>query len=517
MREVSALGAVLPIALGGTIYAAVAAGREAAGRGPAAEGGLRSIGFFAGLSGLWRADLGRGRGGAHWARRRELRPLLVPADEPGAGRLTIGSVGGAWRPLRVAAEPAQSLVVIGPTQSGKTSSLAVPAILDWPGPVVAASVKSDLLRDTHGARTARGRVWCIDPTGVTGVAASTWSPLLDCGHWPTARRVAADLAECAKSDSPMTDGDFWHATAAKLLAPLFFAAARDDRTIDDVVRWVDTQEMGEVSCILETCGVPEALDAARASWCRDERTRSSVYTTAEMVLAPFVGSGAPAGPSGSSPVAGSSFDPCVLLSGSHTLYLCAPAHDQRRLRGYFTALTQTIVSSAFSFATARGVPLDPPLLVVLDEAAHIAPLPELDGLAATCASHGIQLMTVWQDVAQVRARYGGRASTVLNNHRAKLFLPGIADPDSLDYASRLIGDQEVSLPSVTRDGRGGHSVTQQRSPRRLLPPEELRCLPRGNAVLVYGTLPPARVQLRPWWADRRRRPAPTVRRTGPGG
>jgi type IV secretory pathway TraG/TraD family ATPase VirD4 len=41
------------------------------------------------------------------------------------------------------------------------------------------------------------------------------------------------------------------------------------------------------------------------------------------------------------------------------------------------------------------------LLVVLDEAAHIAPLPELDGLAATCASHGIQLVTVWQDLAHV--------------------------------------------------------------------------------------------------------------------
>ena len=32
----------------------------------------------------------------------------------------------------------------------------------------------------------------------------------------------------------------------------------------------------------------------------------------------------------------------------------------------------------------------------------------------------------------------------------------------------------------------------QKGTRRLLPPEELRCLRRGRAVLVYGTLPPAR-------------------------
>ncbi len=94
--------------------------------------------------------------------------------------------------------------------------------------------------------------------------------------------------------------------------------------------------------------------------------------------------------------------------------------------------------------------------------------------------------------------------TVLNNHRAKLFLPGIADPDTLEYASRLIGDEEVTLPSVTRDPSGRRSTTSTTGLRRLLPPEELRCLPQGRGVLVYGTLPPARILLRPWFSTSRR-------------
>ena len=419
--------------------------------------------------------------------------MLVGPDPPTpAGRLLLGEVPGTWRPSGVAAEPAQSLVVVGPTQSGKTTSLAVPAILGWHGPVVAASVKSDLLRDTLGVCTRRGRVWCIDPTGCSGVPADTWSPVTGCSEWGRASRVASDLCEAAKADGMTADGEFWYATAAKLLAPLLLAAALDRRTMADVVRWVDTQEVGEVAGILEGAAPPEAIDAARATWCRDERTRSSVYTTAETVLAPFAH-----GPPATSSAA--PFEPRLLLGGPHTLYLCAPAHDQRRLRGYFTALTQQVLAHAFATATRSG-PLHPPLLVVLDEAAHIAPLPELDGLAATCASHGIQIVTVWQDLAQVRGRYGARAPTVLNNHRAKLFLPGIADPDTLEYASRLIGDEEVAQPSVTRDPTGRRSTTSTTGPRRLLPPEELRCLPRGRAVLVYGTLPPARLRLRPWWA-----------------
>ena len=231
-----------------------------------------------------------------------------------------------------------------------------------------------------------------------------------------------------------------------------------------------------------------------------------MYTTAETVLAPFAHSAAaPSTPTRMTPAR---FVPSDLLAGdgANTLYLCAPAQDQRRLRGYFTALTQQVLTHAFECSTRTAQPLDPPLLVVLDEAAHIAPLAELDALAATCASHGIQLVTIWQDLAQVRGRYGARAPTVLNNHRAKLFLPGIADPDTLEYASRLVGDEEVAHPSVTRDPTGRRSTTSTTASRRLLPPEALRCLPPGQAVLVYGTLPPARLRLRPWWARKEEPP-----------
>jgi len=462
--------AIIPLALGGAAFATVSSRRELT---------------------LPLSKHGAAARGARWSRRRDLRPLLVSQRQEYPGRLALGITTGFGRPPRVVAEESQSLVVVGPTQSGKTSSLAVPAILGWQGPVLAASVKSDLLRHTLRQRSELGRVWCIDPTGSTGTPRAEWSPLSSCRDWPAARRMAADLAETAKSDGTTADGEFWYATAAKLLGPLLFAAARGRRTMADVLRWVDTQEASEVSSILEDAGVVEALDAARASWCRDERTRSSVYTTAETVLAPFASAG---------PGSSGQFEPWQLLGGSHTLYLCAPAHDQRRLRGFFTALTQQVLSHAFATATRAGAPLSPPLLVVLDEAAHIAPLPELDGLAATCASHGIQLVTVWQDLAQVRARYGSRAPTVLNNHRAKLFLPGIADPDTLDYASRLIGDEEATLPAITRDPKGGRSTTSSRVPRRLLPPEDLRCLRRDEAVLIYGTLHPARIRLLPWWA-----------------
>ncbi len=460
--------------------------------------------------------------GARWARRADLRELVCSGLQ--RGRLVLGEEAGrVFRRRLVAAEPAQSVAVVGPTQSGKTTALAVPAILGWDGPVLAASVKTDLVRGTLDWRRRCGSVWCFDPVGTTGLPRSTWSPVSAARTWPLARRVASDLTEVARGEGTTADGEFWYATAAKLLAPLLFAAATTGRTIHDVVRWVDTQETEEVLDILGAAGAPEPLQAARASWLRDERQRSAVYTTVETVLEPFseqattgvqgdlrhtppYGTTAVGGEhwqtEGDYAVVGGEIDPAALVGGRNTLYVCAPAHDQHRLRAVFTALVSQVVHAAFAGSARTGRPLDPPLLVVLDEAANIAPLRELDGLAATCAGHGVQLVTVWQDLAQVRARYGERAATVVNNHRAKVFLPGIADPGTLDFASHLAGDCELATPSVTHGARGERSVTTSPQVRRLLPPDTLRRLPKGSAVLLYGALPPARIRLRPWFEDR---------------
>src|SRR5690606_12085685 len=114
-----------------------------------------------------------------------------------------------------------------------------------------------------------------------------WSPLDACGTWQDAQRTASWLVDAGRSDGGLQEADFWYATAAKLLAPLLFAAATGGKTMADVVRWVDLQEEREVLFELEAAGVVEAIHAADASWQREERQRSSVYTTTETVLRAF--------------------------------------------------------------------------------------------------------------------------------------------------------------------------------------------------------------------------------------
>jgi TraM recognition site of TraD and TraG len=154
-----------------------------------------------------------------------------------------------------------------------------------------------------------------------------------------------------------------------------------------------------------------------------------------------------------------------LLSGDHTIYLYAPAHQQRLLRPLFEAITQQVVAAAQEQAARSpdGL-LNPRLGLFLDEAGNCAALSDLDVLATTARGQGIQLVTVWHDKSQLEARYGPKASTILNNHRAKLFLSGLADLSALELGAKLIGDQAL----VERTDRWAPTaVTRSPSPRSI--------------------------------------------------
>ncbi|MET0305202.1 MAG: type IV secretory system conjugative DNA transfer family protein [Solirubrobacterales bacterium] len=417
---------------------------------------------------------------------------------PQPGRLTLGRHG---RRL-LAAEERASVVVFGPsTVSLKTTGFAIPSVLEWEGPVLATSVKSDLLLTTIERRRELGRAMVFDPTGVTGIESVKATPLSGCGSWRGAMLVAHRLASSARSagSSGLEDADFWYSAAEKLLSPLLFAAASSGGEMADVIRWLNDGAEAEPEVrerLIAAADSTDALSAWNANWNREERQRSSIYTTAETILGAF------ADPRVLDATSAADYTPAALLDGrANTLFLCASDYEQERLRALFASMIAELVAVVSDISAQTGQPIDPPLLIALDEAANIAALPELDGLASTGAGKGIQLVSVFQDLAQVEARYGKRAQTIVNNHRAKVFASGIGDPSTLDYISQIVGDGEFRQRSETAGEKGRASSTEASTYRALAPANVVRQAEPGSALLVYGHLPPARLSLRPWFAE----------------
>src|SRR4029453_18898086 len=157
--------------------------------------------------------------------------------------------------------------------------------------------------------------------------------------------------------------------------------------------------------------------------------------------------------------------------------------------------------------------IDPALLVVLDDAASSAALPQLDMYAASAGNHGVQLVATFRELSQIRARYDDQAEAVFANHRAKVILSGIADSETLALLSHLVGDEtirQLATPAALaraakdRGGEGDAARPARTAPRGrgASPAEALGWISPGNGVLLYGHIPPAPITLRPWVRDR---------------
>ncbi|MDA8286273.1 MAG: type IV secretory system conjugative DNA transfer family protein, partial [Actinomycetota bacterium] len=109
----------------------------------------------------------------------------------GGGRLYVGASPGGGLAL---GQPQQSVLVLGPPRSGKTTALVVPNVLAAPGPVVATSTKPDVITWTRAERASLGRCWLLDPTGTVplppGVEQLRWSPVAAAARWDGALVVA---------------------------------------------------------------------------------------------------------------------------------------------------------------------------------------------------------------------------------------------------------------------------------------------------------------------------------------
>ena len=451
------------------------------------------IGF---LGGRISGRLGHG-GGARWASAPELRPLRSVGRSRRAGRLVLGRHGGRL----LHAEHRHALVAFGPPQSGKSAGIAIPALLEWAGPAVASSIKTDLVSSTIDRRRELGEVFVFDPFGLSGVRAHTWSPLHAAHTWDGALEVAWRLASAGELDRRSVEGgDFWAVAAEQRLAPLLFAAAVSGAGMDTVVRWTGGQGIRELDQALLCAGEDghPAYDAVRAFEAQADRTRTSIEATAQTLLRAYR-FGRVARSAQSSEITADR-----LLDEAATLYLIGDAKASKLLRPIFLALLGEVVDRAYERATLAGGRLERPLLLCLDEAGNIAPLPHLAEIASTAPSHNIQLVTIFHDLAQARSRYGQQAETVVNSHRARMLLPGVADLETLRYFAGLAGEEEARDRSHTT-GAGGTTRSTSRRRRPLIAPEALRQLPDRHALLLYGRIPPTQVRLRLWFEDRRLR------------
>lgn len=396
----------------------------------------------------------------------------------------------------------QAMLVLGPPRSGKTSSLVVPNVLAAPGPVLVTSTKLDVMQATLASRAQVGRCWLLDLTGTltppAGAHLIRWSPVQASLSWEEALVTARVMTAAARPQGNYGESAHWTERAEALLAPMLHAAAIAGAGIRQVLTWVLRHDLHMPMAVLAAKGGDSAIavDVLAGIAATEEREKSGILSTAAGALAAYRSSKAleladvP------------NFDPTGFPNGGDTIYVCAPARYQALMAPVVVAFIEQVRAATYRAATGGTLRL--PVTLVLDEVANVAPLPDLPAMVSEGGGQGLLTLACLQDLSQARGRWGPAAEGFFSLFGTKVMLPGIGDMKTLEAISRLAGQMDVPVRSVSRGAwwTGRPAVTTTYSWRRQarLPVDRAHSLPPGSALVIAGAREPRLVGLTPWWS-----------------
>lgn len=424
-----------------------------------------------------------------------IRPGLEKPQLKDVGRKIGVSQGQeVWTSLE------DSCVLFGPPRSGKGFYLVINAILDSPGAVVATSTRGDNVAATIGLRRRVGPCTVFDPQGLSGVKSSLkWSPFQGCED-PEKASVRAQALMAATGLGKSNSNQEWAQQARIILQMLLHAAALGKVRIKEFARWGSAPDLCDeaVEILLNHPDAAPGWGAnLKAEISADPKTRQSkwlgVVGATEALTVGKVAESLDPGPDEKM------LDPEEFIRSKGTLYLLGSKSDGSAIAPFLIALMDEITNIGRRMAKRMpGNRLDPPMSVILDEIANLAPWESLPQLMADGGGTGISPFAIFQSPAQVRNQWGAdEAQALVDSAILQIQLGGSNNTDELRRFTDLMDQRTVQEKSRSVSDSGGSQSINDRK-ESVLTVGELRRMPTGYGLLLNRNGRPVVMKMTRW-------------------
>ncbi|OIV36900.1 hypothetical protein BIV57_13880 [Mangrovactinospora gilvigrisea] len=429
-----------------------------------------------------------------------IRPTLPRSTED---PLAFGLPLGAHRTHPLYGSLDQTYLLLAGPHSDKGPALLHDLLNGAPGPAVVTCPDPAALAATLPAREKLGPVLVHDPLHLTdadtaaplpaGVQRLRWAPEGGCADpltatnrartllfplRPPGRPAMADSAIAARlSHTAAVD------TAAQLLACWLHAAALDGRAFRHVHRWVEQPLRAGAR---EPLAVLRTASGAAAGWDGRIETlltpqnphrdaaltllRRALGATSELHI---LQSCLPSSDEAFTPEKWESW-----MNERGTLYVVGePVEDPRADPGILplsTALLADVVEHGRRIAVGSSSGrLDPPMLLLLDDAATVAPLPSLPDQMTGGGSLGMPTVTVLRSPEQARNRWGGAAGTIHRTAGIRLAMGEVPAHDLATVLSVPESEAAALSDALRAGGPGARLVHHPAVPPVVAEPRQL--------------------------------------------
>lgn len=428
--------------------------------------------------------------------RKTIRPTAVKAKVTDvAWNLGIAAQVRIWITME------ESVLLLGAPRSGKGYMILISAIIAAPGAVVTTSTRPDNYISTHKVREKSGsRVTLLDPQGLTGQPTTLkWSPIIG-SHTGTLAQQRATALIGTSGLGKSSNNQEWVAPAVIILQSLLHAAALGGKDMDDLIRWgTNMSSATEAVSILKDHpksepGWAESLDGVING---DPRSAQNQWFGVRNVMLGLTVSEIRDTLNPKSQEEIFDIDEFILKGG--TLYLVATKTSGGAASPFLMCLLDAITERGREIAALKpGGRLDPPMMLVMDEIANFAGAwPGLATLMADGGGVGIQVIAVFQSLAQARRDWGDEAAeAMIDAATVQILLGGANNVKDLKAWVDLAGEIEKKRTSETL-GKD-RSESNQIIDVSVLTVDELRRTPFGYGFVYMRTSRPIFVELTPY-------------------
>lgn len=177
------------------------------------------------------------------------------------------------------------------------------------------------------------------------------------------------------------------------------------------------------------------------------------------------------------------------------VFLVMPEEDNTK---YFiiSLILQQLYREILVVADENGGKLDNRIIFYWDEVGTIPKIESAEMMFSASRSRRLSIVPMIQSFAQLQKNYGKEgAEIIIDNCQDTIFGGFAPNSESAEVLSKSLGSKTVMSGSISR-GKNDPSQSLQMIERRLMTPDELKAMPKGNFVVSKTGTHPMKTRLK---------------------
>lgn len=367
----------------------------------------------------------------------------------------------------------EHLLCIGGSGSGKTSAILIPTLRSFKGTFFTVDISGDIAKNVRRTETQM-----FDPYSIEPVSYNVFYFVDRASDTSERNELISQLAYLIMPEIDTKSGDshFFRESGREMLIASLINYYEQDKDFNEICRRILYLETNEL--LNEIWQIYDEIAQLNISSFRgtNEKNNAGCKQNMDSAIRFFATNANMQRILHRPRVNEKSIDPSILENSDVILQI-----PEVKLSIYSPFLS-IIIAQTFEYCSQRSLSEKNTILFALDEFSRLGRVDILNALRTLRKRH-IRILLLTQSFADLDAVYGRENRMIIADNCGYKVILKITDPDTQDYVSRLIGEQDVIKQSHNwNSNQNGYTEVPHKE--RIIQPAELAYL--GNRLLIHS-------------------------------